>query len=479
METPNAHLNAARLKSLLLALLAAALGWSMYALYLSSQDLWRPLAGAFVDDRSAERPELWSALGEIDGADWLAMLVWLLLIPVLGKCLLVMLKAPWGKDFTWSDGRWTDTDPMGLHAGAGLPLAAPLKESLASLKAGLVVMTAISIFVFVGAVGSIDSLFEEQNEAALAWPLSLLPLCAALLFLSVVAYAGANVLTRRVQFDDVGICDSNFFRAQRIAWSSVAQCRLTDIGDSLPNDSQGSSRGSHPAWVLKDAQGRTLLTLDPGMAPQASLDALRQRADSLLGAGAGSGAGQFGFLDIAPPEPVLDHAAQDASELRTDDSHQARQAALRQAMLEHVTRFKSLERGFNRTALISMSLVLVLFLAPALITTYQALWFQFAAARIEGVVVEIPEDSLPSLVVEFKVPGQPPLRANSDGSDAYADYRVGDRVGVFYDPEQPEDARLDLFLELWLGPIVMGSLALIMGLIMALIARSFRPPRTA
>lgn len=137
---------------------------------------------------------------------------------------------------------------------------------------------------------------------------------------------------------------------------------------------------------------------------------------------------------------------------------------------------------------IALLLVLALFLLPAAYTTYQALWFKFAAAQAEGEVVE-PDlvgcrgDKLTSLIVHYQVAGAAPLakplRIESDGTSSYADFKVGDKLRVFYDLQRPESARLDLFFELWLGPIALGALAAIMGLIMALLARRFRPRRAA
>lgn len=92
-------------------------------------------------------------------------------------------------------------------------------------------------------------------------------------------------------------------------------------------------------------------------------------------------------------------------------------------------------------------------------------------------------DKLTSLIVHYQVAGAAPqarpLGIESDGTSAYAEFKVGEKLRVFYDPQRPESARLDLLLELWLGPVVLGALAAIMGLIMALIARSFRPRRAA
>lgn len=40
-------------------------------------------------------------------------------------------------------------------------------------------------------------------------------------------------------------------------------------------------------------------------------------------------------------------------------------------------------------------------------------------------------------------------------------WRLGDRAGVWYDPAQPEHARLDGFLDRWKGVLIVGTLALV------------------
>jgi hypothetical protein len=467
METQSSNRNAAHLRTVLLAVLAAAMGWAVFSFYELADDVSEFLKseGAVAGDPASV--DAWSALGAIDGDIWLAMLVWLALISALGKCFLLMLKAPWGKDFSWSDGRWMDTDPLAVVPGAGLPLAAPLRESMGGSKAGLIVMVVISAYALVAAIGAIDL---PEDGGALS-PLQLVPLFGALALAAFVAYGCAHSFTRRVQFDDAGLCDANFFRSQRIAWSQVKEFKLDDIGSGPSHGPDGSTNLPSQAWVLKDGQGRTMLTLAQDMAPPESLLALRERIRSRIGLGPADGAGGFGFLDVAPVVPAASAADQ------ADRPSGVNQALIAQALLEHHQRFEEIERKGNRGALLSMALALLLFLVPAVITTYQALWFMFSAAQTEGLVVEIPEGSLPSLVVEYRAGAGQPLRINSDGADAYSGYKVGDKVGVFYDPQEPEDARLDFFLELWLGPIVLGILALITGLITALVAWGFRPRR--
>ena len=45
-------------------------------------------------------------------------------------------------------------------------------------------------------------------------------------------------------------------------------------------------------------------------------------------------------------------------------------------------------------------------------------------------------------------------------------YDVGDRVTVRYERANPENARLDSFVELWLFPVVFGGVGLLLAVIM-------------
>ncbi len=110
----------------------------------------------------------------------------------------------------------------------------------------------------------------------------------------------------------------------------------------------------------------------------------------------------------------------------------------------------------------SLMIVIVLMIAvPCLLgaawLSYRSLWFMFAAERASGEIVEISGD-VPRLHVEFHTEGGDyPRRIESAGSDLYRNFMVGDRVQVYYDPAQPADARLALFVEMWLFPLLAGG----------------------
>jgi hypothetical protein len=83
------------------------------------------------------------------------------------------------------------------------------------------------------------------------------------------------------------------------------------------------------------------------------------------------------------------------------------------------------------------------------------------------------------LIVEYTTQKTGSLRIESDGTEAYQVYRIGDTVTVYYDPANPGDARLDLFLELWLGPMVAGGFSIGVFLLIVLIRRNIAAATTS
>jgi hypothetical protein len=50
-------------------------------------------------------------------------------------------------------------------------------------------------------------------------------------------------------------------------------------------------------------------------------------------------------------------------------------------------------------------------------------------------------------------------------------FKIGQSVGIFYDPDKPSDARIDTFAQLWLVPLILllaGTLICIVGTIVVL-----------
>ena len=455
-SAPRSHANAARLKVALLLALALGIAGSAYALVVLGMQAYEPMQ---AQAQRQAQPET-SSINL-----WIDMLIWLVLIAALGKLLLILWRADWGKDWVWAEGQWRAADPMALRPGSGPPLAEPLREG-PGYKIGLSVMALIAGFALLGAGGAM----ELPQDGAAPSPLGLLLLSAAIVFASVIAYAGVALVTRRVCLDELGLCDANFFRSRCVLWRQID--RIAQVDDSSRRDPRfrrsDTDEASSPAMALRDAQGRELMKLPQSMLPPESLLALRQQFAARREMGASMAQKTDTGQDFESMEPVEPEQPQVLSALH---------------LAQHQAMTRDRDRSFTLGVVVSASLILLLLGLPFAFTSYQALWFRFAAAQVDGHVVQINmtgrQKSLPSLVIEYRAADAKPMRIETDGTAANASYKVGDRLRVFYDPARPENARLDLFLELWLGPVVLGALLAIVGLIAALIARGLKPLRGA
>jgi hypothetical protein len=127
----------------------------------------------------------------------------------------------------------------------------------------------------------------------------------------------------------------------------------------------------------------------------------------------------------------------------------------------------------NWLAVVILTLAALPFLWGTAYMSYRSLWFHYGAARAEGTVVGV-TGRTPTLTVEFKTAGGEMRRTESGGSDLYKGIAKGDRLTVFYDPQRPGDARLDLWVENWLLPLVTAVPGSIILLAMVLINSSLR-----
>jgi hypothetical protein len=136
---------------------------------------------------------------------------------------------------------------------------------------------------------------------------------------------------------------------------------------------------------------------------------------------------------------------------------------------------KALNEKFRRTgswvAGITLLLAALPFLWGAGYTTYRSLWFQHKAERVEGTVVEISEGT-PSLTLEYRTRSGEVYKTESGGSDYYRGYAKGDKLTVFYDARNPEDARIDLWLEHWIVPLLVAVPGL--GILLAMVLITWR-----
>ncbi|MGQ9926034.1 MAG: DUF3592 domain-containing protein [Chloroflexaceae bacterium] len=98
-----------------------------------------------------------------------------------------------------------------------------------------------------------------------------------------------------------------------------------------------------------------------------------------------------------------------------------------------------------------------------------------------GKVVKMVSDSedLSYAVVQFRTSQEETISFQSQMRSNPPAYRVGDKVAVLYNPENPQDAVIDSFWELWFGPALVcgigGFLILIAGCeLIALVIPLFR-----
>ena len=117
--------------------------------------------------------------------------------------------------------------------------------------------------------------------------------------------------------------------------------------------------------------------------------------------------------------------------------------------------FERAHRQGNTVMVAVLLMVSVPFLLGAGYMLYRSLGFVFGTERAAGQIVEI-SGGTPELTVEYTTASGQVRKVRSFGSDLYANYAVGDPVGVYYNADQPADARLDLFAELWMLPMILG-----------------------
>jgi hypothetical protein len=83
--------------------------------------------------------------------------------------------------------------------------------------------------------------------------------------------------------------------------------------------------------------------------------------------------------------------------------------------------------------------------------------------RVEGVVIEARDNQKP--VVEFRTGEGQRVRIEGGISASPTPYRVGERIGVFYDPADPSGALIDSFLERWFVSLLFGGFAAVFSLV--------------
>ncbi len=112
--------------------------------------------------------------------------------------------------------------------------------------------------------------------------------------------------------------------------------------------------------------------------------------------------------------------------------------------------------------------VLLVFVIPfgsgAIVWCSKTRSFVEQATRTEGTVVRLAESSSSDgttycPVFTFEDRSGNPHTVESSVSSSPPSHFVGEKVAVFYDPDDPDRAKIDSFIHLWLGPFVFGILA--------------------
>ncbi|MGR8929066.1 MAG: DUF3592 domain-containing protein [Gammaproteobacteria bacterium] len=372
-------------------------------------------------------------------------------VPVCGYAIAAILlllgrkrfgKSSFGEDSTWSSDGWIASASAPHRVGLAVDDSEPIRETGGSIK-GVIFFSAMILSVIGLAIpGLVIDPAPAKGEAII-----IIIVCVSLLLS--VWYSTIRASSRKVYRDDVGFIDANLFSVKRVPWACVGSVELVNLN----RDIQASHRrrfasGWRPkdlnVYVVSDKKEGKILYLSQNMSPAPAFDALLQRVRAL-----------------GDQKPKVVSGAESARLMSEWNDR-----------LSQMETPKRLFHGENRILLISLATMLLPFLLGTAYLSYRSLWFVVGAERAIGKVVEIKQDELPALVVEYQPVSGKALRIKSDGVESYGAFSLGDSLTVFYDASDPEDARIDLFLELWSGPIAMGALTGLVLLLVVLIARA-------
>ncbi|PKM37221.1 MAG: hypothetical protein CVV06_07005 [Gammaproteobacteria bacterium HGW-Gammaproteobacteria-10] len=314
------------------------------------------------------------------------------------------------------------------------------------------------IFALIAVCGISAAIFEADAN-----PFKILLITVIVCgILGVALFTSIETRTRAVYQDQKGFLDSHFFGVKRVPWSEVASLELVNLNREAQERYDRTSftrrKGGRPTslnvYVVRDGKGRDIVRFSEKMMPMPSFNAflirLRRATKPVW------------------PDSMTERKQDDkiaVREEKIDRLYFVKQAPLRDR--------HELERSVRSIGLMAMLITLTPFVLITLFLCYKSLWFQYAAERTEGRIVEINVESLPSLVVEYSTAKTGPLHIESDGAEANRAYQVGDELTVFYDPADPNNAKLDLFLELWLGTITATGFTIAIFLLVVLIRRNF------
>ena len=106
------------------------------------------------------------------------------------------------------------------------------------------------------------------------------------------------------------------------------------------------------------------------------------------------------------------------------------------------------------------------FLVVGVWTFFSTRSFIATAARADGVVIDLElsrsdDSSTYYPIVAFRTQDGQEIEYQSNTGTNPPSFRVGESVTVLYDPQDPYDARIEAFSELWLFSIIFGSVGLV------------------
>lgn len=378
-------------------------------------------------------------------AQALPPLVKLLWLAALGAAAWPLLRARWAEDLSWIAGSWTATAQTAQRAGTQGHL--PALTEIRSSHQAVVFWT---LLTGAGALATAGWAFID-DEGRLLEAGSIALVLLGLFGLALRTAIG--VFTRRVWQDATGLCDRDFFRTRRVAWKEIAGMQRVNLNEGAQQryDRQSKRSGMRPqnlmVWTLRDAQGTEILQLPDTMEPAETFAALRRRI--------------MGPLAAARPEEEDEDDTAPGLHARAEEPGEAPRPVFAPA---------------HRGLVVCLAVLLLPLLLGTGYSSWRSLWFLYGAAAAPGTVVERSDEGAPSVVVAFADAEGRDRRTTSGGSDFYADIAVGDRITVYYDPADPDSARLDLFLELWIVPLLLGSFSLVLLLAGAVVVSSLRRP---
>lgn len=397
---------------------------------------------------------------------------WAIAVPLGAKALLLALLAaagwawrrlPWGRDQTWSGGRWVDTATTAHRAGLAATPEGELREPQAHFAGTRFWAFVIGTLGVLGLVAVVTGWSEGPVESG-----GLLLLLV--LGLGFMAHVFVSTRTRRWRFDAQGLADGSFFATRRMPWSAVAAFEKVNLNadaqrrhdDAWRQSSRRSGTARRPRdlwmWELRATDGTVLTRLPHELEGSPAFAALQARLRRLTGGGTmpGGEGGEVGEL-----------AGDDLDEDDDDPAAQAEYEAAR-------ARFEQHERRFRRGAAVAAVVVLLPFVLPTLWGTVNALRWAWGSERVEGRVVAWDGEQPPSLTVAWRGADGREQRLVTGGSDYYAHLVPGQPVTVLVRGPTPEDARMDHFLEVWLLPTIGWVLTAIVLLPVLLVGRGLR-----